>query len=121
MASLSPESPSRRARYKLKFGSFWVPDWDEDSPELRRNLDRVLKQIVQEAGGRATPNVDLARNWQILLMDGLEPEDGNPYYIGRFRGEPEIEYVQVRVGENWGVDSQLVAAELQRFEAKLQT
>ena len=54
-------------------------------------------------------------------MEGLQPQDGNPYYIGRFRGEPELEYVQVRVGENWGVDSQLVASELERFEAKLKT
>lgn len=98
-----------------------MPDWDEDSPELRRNLHRVLEQIVQKAAERATPNVELARYWQILVMEGLEPEDGNPYYIGRFRGEPEIEYVQVSVGENWGVDSQRVAAELRRFEAKLQT
>ena len=51
----------------------------------------------------------------------MEPDDGNQYYIGRFRGEPEIEYIQVSVGENWGVDSQLVAAELERFEVKLKT
>jgi hypothetical protein len=98
-----------------------VPDWDKDSPELRRNLDRVLEQIVQQAGQRAVPTVDLARNWQILIMEGLEPQGGNPYYIGRFRGEPEVEYVQVSIGDNWGVDSQAVAAELKRFEAKLQT
>jgi len=98
-----------------------VPDWDEDSPQLRKNLDRVLEQIVQEAGQRTTPSVDLARNWQILMMEGLEPEDGNQYYVGRFRGEAEIEYVQVHVGEDWGVDSQFVLAELERFEAKLKT
>lgn len=98
-----------------------MPDWDQDSPQLRKNLDRVLEQIVQEAGQRTTPSIDLARNWQILIMEGLQPQDGNPYYIGRFRGEPELEYVQVRVGENWGVDSQLVASELERFEAKLKT
>ena len=98
-----------------------MPDWDEDSPQLRKNLDRVLEQIVQEAGQRTTPSVDLARNWQILMMEGLEPEDGNQYYVGRFRGEAEIEYVQVHVGEDWGVDSQFVLAELERFEAKLKT
>jgi Fic/DOC family len=98
-----------------------VLEWDEDSPQLRKNLERVLEEIVQEAGQRATPSIDAARNWQILTMEGLEPEDGNRYYVGRFRGEPEVEYVQVSVGENWGVDSQLVAAELERFEAKLKT
>ena len=96
-------------------------DWDEDSPQLRKNLERVLEEIVQQAEQRTTPSIDVARNWQILIMEGLEPEDGNQYYIGRFRGEPEIEYVQVSIGENWGVDSQLVAAELERFEAKLRT
>ena len=98
-----------------------MPDWDKDSPELRRNLDIVLEQIVQGSGERVVPTVDLARNWQILIMHGLEPDDGNPYYIGRFRGEPEVEYIQVNIGDHWGVDSQVVAAELQRFEAKLQT
>ncbi len=96
-------------------------DWDEDSPQLRRNLERVLEEIVQQAEQRTTPSIDVARNWQILIMEGLEPEDGNQYYIGRFRGEPEIEYIQVSIGENWGVDSQFVAAELERFEAKLKT
>ncbi len=98
-----------------------MADWDEDSPQLRRNLETVLAQIVRDAEQRAAPNRELARSWQVLFMEGLEPTDGNPCYIGRFRGEPEIEHVQVRVGENWGVDSQLVASELQRFESKLQT
>jgi Fic family protein len=98
-----------------------VPDWDEDSPQLRKNLERVLEEIVQQAEQRTTPSIDVARNWQILIMEGLEPEDGNQYYIGRFRGEPEIEYIQVSIGENWGVDSQFVAVELERFEDKLKT
>jgi hypothetical protein len=99
--------------------SFSVTDWDKDSPRLRQNLQTVLGQIVQESDQRTTPSLDLARNWQILIMKGLDPGNSNEYYIGRFRGEPELEYVQVRIYDQWGVDSELVVVELEKFEAKL--
>jgi len=51
-------------------------------------------------------------------MEGLDVSD--PRYVGAFRGEPGTENVQVAVGPNFGVDSVKVAAELTRFEAKLQ-
>jgi hypothetical protein len=36
-----------------------VPDWDEDSPELRRNLTRLLDEIDQAAERRAVPTVEV--------------------------------------------------------------
>ena len=29
-----------------------MPDWDEDSPQLRQNLAKVLRQILKEARER---------------------------------------------------------------------
>lgn len=51
-------------------------------------------------------------------MKGLDVPDAR--FVGAFRGEAGLENVQVRVGSNFGVDSTKVAAELTRFEAKLQ-
>jgi Fic family protein len=95
-----------------------VPNWDEDSPQLRQNLAQVLKDILSAAEKREKPTLDMARAWHILLMRGLKVP--NPRSIGAFRGEPSLENMQVRVGSNYGVSSVAVAAELTRFEAKLQ-
>ncbi len=54
-----------------------------------------------------------------LAMKSLDVPDAR--FVGAFRGESGLERVQVRVGSNFGVDSANVAAELTRFEAKLQT
>ncbi len=96
-----------------------MADWDEDSPQLRQNLSRVLEEIVQASQLREAPTVDAARRWHAIIMQGLDVPD--PRFVGAFRGEPGLEKVQVRVGANYGADSAAVAAELIRFEAKLQT
>jgi Fic family protein len=95
-----------------------VPNWDEDSPQLRHNLAQVLKDILSAAEKREKPRLKTARAWHTLLMRGLNVP--NPRSIGAFRGEPGLEKIQVRVGPNYGVNSVAVAAELTRFEAKLQ-
>ncbi|MGA2644745.1 MAG: Fic family protein [Candidatus Sulfotelmatobacter sp.] len=96
-----------------------MPNWDEDSPQLRENLARVLEEIVQAAEQRETPTLEAARRWQTIVMQHLDVPDSR--FVGAFRGEPGVENVQVSVGANYGVDSAKVAEELKRFEAKVQT
>ena len=95
-----------------------MPDWDEDSPQLRENLAQVFSEIVRSASQRELPTLEAARRWQTLAMKGLDVPDAR--FVGAFRGEAGLENVQVRVRSNFGVDSTEVAAELTRFEAKLQ-
>ena len=96
-----------------------MPDWDDDSPQLRKNLALVLREIVRSASERETPTLEAARRWQALAMEGLDVP--NPRFVGAFRGEPGLEILQVFIGANFGIDSTEVAGELTRFEAKLQT
>jgi Fic family protein len=95
-----------------------VPDWDEDSPRLRQNLTRILEEIVRDAEQRKIPTVEMARRWQMLFMQGLEPT--NPQYVGKFRGEPSLKKTRVKIGNYWGVPPANVAEELQQFQQKLQ-
>jgi Fic/DOC family len=95
-----------------------VPNWDDDSPQLRMNLAHILEEIVRAAAQRETPTLLEAKRWHTLAMDGLDVPDSR--WIGAFRGEPGLENIQVRVGSNYGVDSANVSEELGRFEAKLQ-
>jgi Fic family protein len=95
-----------------------VPNWDENSPQLRHNLAQVLKGILSAAEKREKPTLETARAWHTVLMRGLNVP--NPRAIGAFRGEPGLENIQARVGSNYGANSVGVAAELKRFEAKLQ-
>jgi len=96
-----------------------VPEWDQNSPQSRKNLGHVLREIVREAERRETPSVEAARHWQSRMMEGLDAPDRR--YVGAFRGEPGLERIQVRAGASYGVDSVTVAEELARFETKLQT
>lgn len=96
-----------------------MPDWDEDSPQLRSNLAQTRREIARSASQRETPTLEAAKLWQTLVMKGLDVP--NPRFVGVFRDEPGLERIQVRVGSNFGVDSAKVAEELTHFEAKLQT
>lgn len=94
------------------------PDWDADSPELRRNLLRVLQAAEAESRARTPLNLDTARHWQREIMQGLAADD--PAYVGAFRGEPGLEDCQVRIGERWGVSADEVGNGLTDFEQRLQ-
>lgn len=94
-----------------------MPNWDEDSPELRRNLGRVFDEIVRSAQRREFPTLVSAKHWQSLLMKDLTVPDGR--FVGAFRGEPGLEKIQVRVGVHYGVDAAEVAEELAEFQKKL--
>ena len=94
-----------------------MPSWDEDSPQLRKNLAQVLAAIVREAQQRRPPTVDSAKRWQTLFMKGLTVPDAR--FVGAFRGEPGLENIQVKIGAHYGVDASEVADELAQFETKL--
>ncbi len=95
-----------------------MPNWDEDSPQLRKNLAPILQEIARSASQRKIPTLEAARRWQTLAMEDLDAPDSR--FVGAFRGEPGLEKVQVKVGSNFGVNSAKVAEELARFETKLQ-
>ena len=107
----------RPDRFRAKFARSWVPDWDEDSPQLRNNLSAVLEEIVERADRREAPTAELARGWQRRFMQGLRAE---PRYVGAFRGEKGLERTGVKIGAFRGAPAAEVSAELRRFEARLQ-
>ena len=94
-----------------------MPNWDDDSPQLRRNLSKVLDEIVRAAQRREFPTLASAKHWQSLLMKSLAVPDER--FVGAFRGEAGLENIQVRVGAHYGVDAAEVAEELAGFERKL--
>ena len=73
-----------------------MPNWDEDSPQLRENLARILAEIVRDAELREPPSRETAREWQALFMKGLDVPDAR--FAGAYRGEPGLEHTAVRVG-----------------------
>ena len=87
-----------------------MPNWDEDSPQLRKNLEQVLNEISSEAKRRSLPKVDLARHWQTICMQSLTVPDR--HYVGTFRGEPGLENIGVKIGPYYGVEPAKVAKEL---------
>jgi len=95
-----------------------VADWDADSPQLRNNLVKVLRDARDRSARRTTPTIEDARRWHRDIMAGLDVPD--PQYVGKFRGEPGLEHSRVRVGSLAGVSPADVARELVAFEAKLQ-
>jgi Fic family protein len=94
------------------------PDWDADTPGLRRNLARLLESIKQDARQRKQPTVETARSWQSEIMRNLQADD--PKYVGAFRGEAGLENVQVQVNGIFGVAAPEVADALGEFEQRLQ-
>lgn len=95
-----------------------MPDWDENSPELKRNLNRILAELVQTAPQRQRPTVEIARSWQKSFMKSLKPSHAK--YVGAFRGEPGLERTGARIGSYRGAHPANVAEELRRFEEVLQ-
>lgn len=94
------------------------PDWDRDSPELRRNLAALLRSVRFAAAQRNPLTIETARGWQREIMRDLQPDD--PGYVGTFRGEPGLELVQVHVDGRYGVRAADVPRALQDFDQRLQ-
>lgn len=95
-----------------------LPDSDDDSPGLQRNLDKVLDSIEVDAAKRVLPKVATAKAWQAVIMAGLDV--GNPIYVGRFRGDRGLERVGVEVDGAPGAMPWEVAKALKGFEKTLQ-
>ena len=95
-----------------------MPDWDEDSPQLRQNLGSLLRRLRTEARQRPKPSVESARSWHRESLQGLNvPDDA---MVGRLRGEPGLEDVEVQIGAHRGVASIDVAVAVSEFERRLQ-
>lgn len=95
-----------------------LPHWDDDSPPLRRTLDKVSASIERDAAKRARPTVAMAKRWQAQIMAGLAVD--KPEYVGRFRGERGLERCGVHVNGVYGSAPWAVAGELDAFESTLQ-
>lgn len=92
-------------------------DWDEDSPQLRRNLTELLERLADEADARRPITAAEIKKWHRKTMQGLKVP--NPAFVGAFRGEAGTESVQVYIGHHEGTPPPLVAAEVMHFEGKL--
>lgn len=95
-----------------------LPDWDDDSPQLQGNLEKVSAGIERDAARRGIPKVVTAKVWQRGIMAGVAVD--KPEYVGRFRGEPGLERCGVHVNHVYGTAPWDVAAELKAFETTLQ-
>ena len=95
-----------------------MPDWDEDSPRLRRNLRAALASAAAGARRRDSIDLDVLRAWHRRTMTGLAVP--NSAWVGRFRGEPGLQGVEVRIGKHRGLPAARVLAELDRFAIELQ-
>jgi fido (protein-threonine AMPylation protein) len=95
-----------------------MADWDADSAELEQNLRRVLKKIRNDARRRVGLSIETARQWHAEILRGLAVPE--PRYVGRFRGEPGLEKVQVHVAGRFGVAARDVTTALAEFERALQ-
>jgi hypothetical protein len=95
-----------------------VGDWDANGPQLRENLVNVLRDVRDRARRRDPPAVEDARRWQRDSMAGLDVPDEK--YRGRFRGEPGLETMRVRIGDREGVAPADVSDALAAFEETLQ-
>jgi fido (protein-threonine AMPylation protein) len=94
-----------------------VADWDDDSPRLRRNLEKFRINLRNSAQRRDTPAVESARQWHRDIMAGLGVP--KPEFVGRFRGERGAK-VPVYIGAAEGVAHADVETQLMDFERRLQ-
>lgn len=94
-----------------------MADWDDDSPRLRRNLDKARIDLQERARRREQPAVELARRWHRDTLAGLDVS--KPEYVGCFRSEPGVR-VPVYIGAAQGVPHADVKAQLEVFEQRLQ-
>jgi len=95
-----------------------MADWDADSAQLEQNLRGVLETIQDDARRRPVLSIETARQWHAETLRGLAVPD--PRYVGRFRGEPGLEKIQVHVGGRFGVAAREVSTALAAFERTLQ-
>ena len=95
-----------------------MSDWDTDGDQLRSNLHKALSDARNAAGRRVAPTLAQAREWHDTILQGLVVPGTR--FVAKFRGEPGLQGLEVKVGNQRGVASHDVMAALKRFEEKLQ-
>ena len=96
-----------------------MPNGDEDSPKLGHNLRGLLHRIRDDARRRVKPSLAVARSWHLEFLTGLTVPNINA--VGKFRGEPGLENIEVEIGSRHGMASIDVVPALVTFERVLQT
>lgn len=97
-----------------------MPNWDENSPELNGNLSVALDMARQSAQSFQEPSLDLPREWQARIMQGLTPAAGaHTSWYGKYRGEEGQEYIGVSIGPSEGTPPELVGKELDDFIGRM--
>ena len=96
-----------------------MPNGDEDSPKLGHNLRGLLHQIRDDSRRRVKPSLAAARSWHLEFLTGLTVPNINA--VGKFRGEPGLENIEVEIGSRRGMASIDVVPALVTFERVLQT
>ena len=94
-----------------------MADWDANSAQLEQNLRHLLETARDNARRRTLFSVKTARQWHAEALRDLAVPD--PRYVGRFRGEPGLEKVQVHIGGRFGIAARDVASALAEFERTL--
>jgi fido (protein-threonine AMPylation protein) len=101
----------------------WNSDHPDDAQKLNRNVQAVLRRIVDEAPERKTPSVAFAQQWHRDLYRDIELPVA--YYAGEVRDSdprfPELINYEVQIGAHKGVLSNEVPAALIAFEAAFAT
>jgi len=94
-----------------------MPNWDQNSPELRDNLVRVLRNIRDAALGRQSIDSEKIRQWHMDTMKGLDVPDRA--LIGCYRGEAGAPDIAVVVGSACGVAPGRIRSALRKFDLRL--
>jgi hypothetical protein len=93
------------------------PAWteDQDSPQLRANLDAIAVEIFKHAQAKLRPDKDLPRRWHKRMCEGLDVPSAA--YRGRYRGEahPDLRDYHVVVDCLPGVEPRKVGGEVTRL------
>ncbi len=101
--------------------------WNEDPPRsartIERNLESIVRRLVDSADRRDPPSVEMARRWHREIFEGVAlPVQ---YYAGEVRDSdprfPELIGYEVEVGLNPGVAADDVPRELEDFEQRMRT
>lgn len=94
-----------------------MPDWDQNSPELLKNLQSVLRDIRDDAQNREPLSLETIRKWHRDTMSGLTVP--NPALVGKFRGQPGLESIVVTIGKHSGTAPEKVEEETNECALRL--
>lgn len=101
------------------------PGWDQDSPQLVRNLQECLGHVRDHALARRGLTLLELKGWHRLTLRDLAIDD--PAWAdypeadlrGNFRGPPKLKGAEAQIGGRRGTASEQVASECAAFMARL--